>query len=132
MAIEKKITLSIKIDNKLKPFIKNLKGDEGRYTQIFLNFISNALKFTPNNGNVTVFMNQLPGQMEFYQIIGSNQQLYDQIDKNIEQISLIQNEEDPLLDFYVSFQIIIKDSGQGILKEDLGKLFHNFNKLADK
>jgi len=73
MAIEKKITLSIKIDNKLKPFIKNLKGDEGRYTQIFLNFISNALKFTPNNGNVTVLINPLPGRMEFYQRIGSNQ-----------------------------------------------------------
>ena len=73
MAIEKKITLSIKIDNKLKPFIKNLKGDEGRYTQIFLKFISNALKFTPNNGNVTVLINPLPGRMEFYQRIGSNQ-----------------------------------------------------------
>ena len=47
MAEEKKINLSLKVEEKLKPFIKNLKGDEGRYTQIFLNFISNALKFTP-------------------------------------------------------------------------------------
>jgi len=50
LASEKKIDLSLKIDKKLKPFLKNLKGDENRYTQLFTNFISNSLKFTPNNG----------------------------------------------------------------------------------
>ena len=34
-------------------------------------------------------------------------------------------------EYYVSFQIIVKDSGAGIEKENLGKLFHNFSKLAD-
>jgi signal transduction histidine kinase len=33
---------------------------------------------------------------------------------------------------YVSFQIRIKDSGRGIEKENLNKLFLNFSKLADE
>jgi hypothetical protein len=36
-----------------------------------------------------------------------------------------------LLDFYISFEIVVKDSGIGISKENIGKLFHNFSKLAD-
>ena len=36
-----------------------------------------------------------------------------------------------MLDFYISFEIVVKDSGIGISKENIGKLFHNFSKLAD-
>ena len=32
MAIEKNIDINLKIDEKLQPFIKNINGDEGRYT----------------------------------------------------------------------------------------------------
>ena len=31
-AIQKNINLILKIDKKVKPFINNLNGDEGRYT----------------------------------------------------------------------------------------------------
>jgi signal transduction histidine kinase len=34
--------------------------------------------------------------------------------------------------YFVSFEIIIKDSGRGIPKEDQSKLFLNFSKLADE
>ena len=49
----------------------------------------------------------------------------------------MQKNEDPVLnrdemqDFYISFEIVVKDSGAGISRENLGKLFHNFSKLAD-
>ena len=46
MAFEKNIDLNLKIDEKLVPFIKKINGDENRYTQILLNFLSNALKFS--------------------------------------------------------------------------------------
>ena len=34
--------------------------------------------------------------------------------------------------YYVSFEIRIQDSGRGISKENIGKLFLNFSKLADE
>ena len=36
----------------LVPFLKNINADEGRYTQILLNFLSNSFKFTPPNGKI--------------------------------------------------------------------------------
>ena len=46
LSLEKKVELTLKIDEKLNPFIKNLYGDEGRFTQILMNFLSNAMKFS--------------------------------------------------------------------------------------
>ncbi len=47
---------------------------------------------------------------------------FDNLFENIEQSQ----------DYFVSFEIYIKDSGLGIRKEDINKLFLNFGKLADK
>lgn len=46
LAIEKEVRMGLIIDQQLLPFVKNINGDENRYTQILLNFLSNALKFT--------------------------------------------------------------------------------------
>jgi len=56
MAFEKNIDLNLKIDDKLYPFIRNINGDEGRFTQIILNFLSNALKFSNQHGKVDVLV----------------------------------------------------------------------------
>ena len=54
MAVGKKINPIFKIDSNIELFFKNVYGDEARYTQIFLNFLSNAFKFTPDNGNISI------------------------------------------------------------------------------
>jgi len=46
LAKEKKVLQSVTIHKHLLPFLKKIKGDEGRYIQILLNFLSNALKFS--------------------------------------------------------------------------------------
>ena len=40
-----------------KYYFKEVLGDENRYSQIILNFVSNAIKFSKKNGSVTVRLN---------------------------------------------------------------------------
>jgi signal transduction histidine kinase len=54
MAVGKKIRPVFKIDSNIELFFKNVYSDEARYTQIFLNFLSNAFKFTPDNGKISI------------------------------------------------------------------------------
>ena len=71
---QKKIEPTLKIDDDILPYFNNLFGDETRFTQIFLNFLSNAFKFTPNEGNISVeikaiddgngFCQKIPNQEE--------------------------------------------------------------------
>jgi signal transduction histidine kinase len=51
---QKSIEPSLMIKEEILPYFKNLYGDETRFTQIFLNFLSNAFKFTPKEGNISV------------------------------------------------------------------------------
>ena len=55
MANENNIKLEAWIDKKSNlDLIYQVYGDERRYMQIFMNFLSNALKFTNKNGSVTI------------------------------------------------------------------------------
>lgn len=56
MAIEKEVNIGLKVDEQLSPFLKNINGDENRFTYILLNFLSNSLKFSPQKGNIQVLI----------------------------------------------------------------------------
>jgi len=59
MAQNAGILLDERIDRQLPP----IRGDSVRLRQIFTNLISNALKFTPGGGSVTVVAEQRPGHV---------------------------------------------------------------------
>ena len=49
---------SIQIETKFEPDVSNVLGDADRLRQVFWNLISNAIKFTPDGGRVTVSLRQ--------------------------------------------------------------------------
>jgi len=56
-AEENNIELRAIIDKKSNlDLIQAMLGDKRRYMQILLNFLSNALKFTNSNGQITVYI----------------------------------------------------------------------------
>ena len=50
----KKINFKTKFDAKEKYFFKRLLGDERRYLQILINFLSNAIKFSLEKSRIIV------------------------------------------------------------------------------
>ena len=52
----KNIKLNLHIETSDTKFFQCIYGDEKRYEQIFINFVSNALKFTKPGGNVDIFI----------------------------------------------------------------------------
>ena len=104
-ANKNKIILRAEIDdeNNLE-LIKNLFGDRQRYIQIFMNFLSNAMKFTDNGGTITVKIKVVDHQP-------------------------VNTEDNP--EMYVNLQICIIDTGIGMTEEGLKKMFTNFGKLQD-
>ena len=51
---QKNIEPELIIDPLLETLILNVNGDEARISQIILNFLSNAFKFTPSSGKISI------------------------------------------------------------------------------
>ena len=104
MANDNKINLKAVIDTKENlDLIQAIYGDERRYLQILMNFLSNALKFTNWNGTVTIEIKVLDRQP-------------------------VQDSDSEL---YLVLQISVIDTGIGISEEGLKKLFVDFGKLQE-
>ena len=64
-AAEKKQAFDVHIDDSIP---KSLIGDEQRISQVVANFLSNAIKFTPENGKITLDA-KLTGENDGYRLI---------------------------------------------------------------
>ena len=105
-AANKNIELSLNINGE----IPDLYIDSKRIEQIISNIVSNALKFTPESGKVSIECEQV-----------STKSLLD-----IDYYEQTLNEN---YDNYV--KISVKDSGIGIKKEDIPKIFDKFQQIEN-
>ena len=78
-----------------------LVGDIGRVRQVLLNFLSNAVKFTPDEGEVSVTVRDLPIRVEV--------------------------DSAPLGNGEHEIHIAVRDTGIGIAPEQMGRLFQAFS-----
>jgi PAS domain S-box-containing protein len=63
-AIERNIHLSLESAPDLPP----ITADESRVTQVIINLVDNAFKFTPSDGRVSVKIREVPGRDDFVQV----------------------------------------------------------------
>ncbi|MCX8015676.1 MAG: cell wall metabolism sensor histidine kinase WalK [candidate division WOR-3 bacterium] len=103
---------SIKIQNKrmqiTKKFDNNLPSvlvDKDRIFEVVANIIDNALKFTPDNGSITIEIKRLP----------------------IKHPEIVKQK---LPGKYEYLKVSITDSGPGIKQKDIKKIFEKFERLS--
>ena len=87
-------TKSIRLEKKVHEGIPEIKVDANRIHQVLVNLVGNAIKFTPQNGSVTV-----------------------------EAVLRKENEE---------IEVSVKDTGIGMSKEDLPRIFDKFYQAAER
>lgn len=103
VANEKNININLLIDEKLPEIYADIR----RVEQIFSNLVSNALKFTPQNGEISVIASVVPAK-----------------DISLEQLInpiIIPNMQ------YIKVSVI--DNGIGIKQEDIPKIFDKFSQI---
>jgi len=120
VAKEKNIKLqtSYKLD---VAFFRQICGDERRYLQILVNFLSNAIKFSPRDSNIVVGL-KLDEVTAKTEVITEEPE-----DEN--QINTITVPKHQIL--YGSFDLTVQDFGYGMSPESASKIFIDFAKMEE-
>ena len=123
LAHEYGVELYAQIDDpKNLKYLKLFRGDKRRYIQIFLNFLSNAVKFTDRGGSVTLRISIVETQ---------EMEVEDVSDEENQEINSSFLRGNHFNNYYLSLKMEVIDTGIGISEENVQKLFLDFNKLDD-
>ncbi|MDD3149421.1 MAG: ATP-binding protein [Candidatus Gastranaerophilales bacterium] len=96
----------IEIELNIPPEIKDIYADTSRIEQILTNLISNAIKFTDDNGKIIISVEEIS-----YKTASKNSKNKDNLLKTSH------------------IKISVKDTGIGILNEDMPKVFDKFHQI---
>ncbi len=117
MIREKAIKHNIQLTSEIGQIPKKIKADERKLKQIMYNLLSNAAKFTPDNGHIHVTANQLNAQ-KGYLIANSGKKI---------SLPLNNSEQNEKTREYI--EIMVSDTGIGLTPEDLTNIFAPFEQV---
>ena len=111
---EKMAKHNIRVDYGIDDGPDEIVADQRRVKQILVNLLSNAMKFTPDGGSIRITARLV--QSSEFKVQGHGGRNVERRTSNVE----------PNGNFY---EISIEDTGIGIGKEDIPKLFQSFQQL---
>ena len=122
-AEEKKLEFSVEVDENIPD---ELMGDETRISQVIINILNNAVKYT-REGSVSFKVEQAAQMPQIRDAENNgNTVLYGEYLQGKNAESADEYEDSIVL------KISVSDTGIGIRKEDMAKLFGNFERLDQK
>eukprot|EP00750_Incisomonas_marina_P014821 INCI17886.1.p1 GENE.INCI17886.1~~INCI17886.1.p1 ORF type:complete len:521 (+),score=83.90 INCI17886.1:1225-2787(+) len=118
-SMSKKVNLVVNFDHDSMPTGTMLNGDSTRIEQILVNFLSNAFKFTPSGGTVTLMMKASPDDSRLTPQSDSVES--DVFEKN-PSASAARKARQPIV-----LEVAVSDTGIGMSKETQSALFKPFS-----
>jgi len=115
LATKKNIAIEADLEGTIPP----VTADPGKIKQVLLNLVGNAIKFTPEGGQVTVTARQVPG--------GYGEPANRRTGEAPVPILRLTDSSVPPQGGFL--EISVQDTGVGIKPEDLGKVFEEFQQV---
>ncbi len=117
MIREKALAHSIQLTSEFTDLPAAIRGDERKLKQITYNLLSNAAKFTPDNGRIHLTARKL---------VPANGQL---VAGNGKKIILPTSEDSQTPEPRAFVEVVVKDTGIGISRKDLELIFNPFEQV---
>jgi len=124
---EKGMRHHINVDCRVADDVPDITADEMKLKQVLVNLLSNAFKYTPDGGTVSVAARRVEGEEKMeVEKVGSWEGEIQKEDEKNRPTSHLPNFLTSDADF---IEISVSDTGPGIKSEDIPKLFQPFQQL---
>ena len=126
IASKKNLTLSQPILSHphIEKYFRQIQGDENRFLQVIINFLSNSIKFSKTDSEIKIYLTLNQQHQLNVQDFQTLQEEQEEVENN--QVQLKRH-----LTNYIKFSISIEDFGVGIPPEKLKSLFIDFSTLNE-